>query len=384
MARIEKYSTGIVGVIKHSIREFDDGICRTNEDIDLERTKENYSLIRRGETAKEIENYRKEIENEIFHYKRKNIVHANEVVCTMPKDCPPEQEQAFMEESFKYICSTLPMGERCVFLAEVHKDEKECGQPHLHVMYVPAVKDPKHEDYEYKLCSDELTKRAVLKQWHPNYQRWLDDAGVHATVANGATEGRGISVKALKEITQETGLTLSEIKELDKENKILKEHVQHQDVKIDLLHTEIQTKDSLIIQAESKDISVENEISELKEKLSEKEHHYQQLKSKANELLAEKTTELETVHDALSKKEQTIIELSSEKENLQQQFEKLQEAYKQQSIELTQSKEKIQELETKVQTQSVQKTWGADPSWGTHSGWGSKENTHEVEEEKIW
>lgn len=49
-------------------------------------------------------------------------------------------------------------------------------------MYVPAVPDTKHEGFKFRLCSDELTRRSVLKQWHPKYQKWLDDAGIKATV----------------------------------------------------------------------------------------------------------------------------------------------------------------------------------------------------------
>lgn len=230
MARIEKYNSGIVGVIKHNLREFKDGICPTNKEVDITKKDDNYSIISRGETAKEIEEYRKELMKEVFHYKRKNIVLCNEVICTLPEDCSPEQEKLFFEESYKYICSTLPMGEKAVLLAEVHCDEGKVlrdgvtvveGAKHLHVMYVPAVPDHKHEGYEFRLCSDELTKRAVLKQWHPNYQKWLDDTGVKATVASGVTSGKGISVKSLKEISKETGLSLSALKSLEKENKQL-------------------------------------------------------------------------------------------------------------------------------------------------------------------
>ena len=268
MARIEKYSTRILGVVKHNIREVHNGICTTNIEVDPERSVENYSIIRRGETAKEIEAYRKEIEDECFHFNRKNIIHANEVICTLPKDCPPEQEKQFFEESYNYICSTLPMGEKCVFLAEVHCDEGRIlkdgitvvnGQKHLHVMYVPAVQDTKHEGYDYRLCSDELTRRSILKEWHPKYQKWLDDAGVHATVSSGVTSGQGISVKAMKEITKETGLSIDEIKELKKEYELVVSEKEHLEKKVRELDAQHQ-HDLERIEALEKDRNIETTI----------------------------------------------------------------------------------------------------------------------------
>lgn len=261
MARIVKYSTGIMGVIKHNIREFKDGRCPTNLEVDPELICENYSIIRRGETAKEIDKYRKAIEGECFRYNRKNIVRCNEVVCTLPQDCPPEQERAFFEESYKYIASTLPMGEKCIFLAEVHCDEGHVaqdgvtivqGQKHMHVMYVPAVPDTKHDGYDYKLCSDQLTKRAVLKQWHPNYQKWIDDAGIHATVASGVTTGSGISVKSLKEISKATGLSLDKIKSIEKENKKLHTMIKEKDKEIFDLQNHIETLQEKITTLEAR------------------------------------------------------------------------------------------------------------------------------------
>lgn len=236
MARIEKYSSGIMGVIKHNIREFKDGICPTNSEVDPARKNDNYSLIRRGNNAVEIDRYRRKIEKECFKYKRKNLVHANEVICTLPADCPPEQERLFFEETFNYICSTLPMGKKCVFLAEIHADEGRIfkdgnlitqGRKHLHVMYIPAVPDSKHEGYDFRLSSYELTKLTVLKKWHSNYQKWLDNAGVKATVSSGTTTGKGISVKSLKEISKVAGLSLEKIQALEAENQYLRDELEY-------------------------------------------------------------------------------------------------------------------------------------------------------------
>lgn len=397
MARIEKYNTGIVGVIKHNIREFKDGTCPTNMEVDPERSGENYSIIRRGETAKDIEKYRKKIEKECFHYNRKNLVHANEVVCSLPADCPPEQEKQFFEESYKYICSTLPMGERCVYLCEIHADEGRIlkdgktiveGAKHMHVMYVPAVPDTKHDGYDFRLCSDELTKRAILKQWHPKYQKWLDDAGVQATVASGVTSGKGISVKSLKEITKETGLSLDQIKELEKSNQQLynklmekeqelsvshqtitkrdsiiselKEYASTRDTTIDTLQDKVKSTEKELSQEKTKDITADKENADLQAKLQEKDAENQKLRADAQRIISEKDMQLEKANEKLAAKDQ----------------------------ELSQAQDKIKELESKQKSVEIDrpeqdKTWG-DNSWGTNSGWGNADKPKTYDEEKLW
>ena len=359
MARIEKYHTGIKKVIQHNVREFKDGKCPTNLEVNPEKIKYNYSLIRRGNTAKEIEAYRKKITSECFHYKRKNIVFANEVIFTLPSDTPSEQERAFFEESLKYLISTLPLGERAIFLAECHCDEGQVlkdgktvveGQKHLHVMYVPAVEDTKHDGYKFRLCSDALTRRSVLKQWHPKYQKWLDDAGIKATVYSGKTSGKGISVKSLKEISKTTGLSLDQIQSLEKDRKELLQKLHA----VETNHT--QSKETIE--------HAKTTISKLKSLLLECDQAIQALQKNEKLHLAEKEALLNTI-----KEKDTL--LSAEKEKTQQL-----------NTELQKSQEKIKELEnTNLHSHSSvdqEHTWGTD-SWGTQSDWGKnmdKENEH--------
>ena len=276
MARLKKYKTGIVGVIKHNIRDFKNGKCPTNMEVDPNRTQYNYSLLRRGNTAKQIEHYRKRIENECFHYKRKDLIHANEVICTLPKDCPKDQELAFFQESLKYITSTLPMGERCIFLAEVHCDEGHVlkdkktvieGAKHLHVMYVPAVPDTKHDGFEYKLCSDQLTRRNILLKWHSSYQSWISNAGISATVASGVTIDKGISVKSLKEISKTTGLSYEHFQSLKIENERLNAELKNKDYELSVAKQKLQTLEKQLVEREHMQSSWgvnawENEIEE--------------------------------------------------------------------------------------------------------------------------
>lgn len=367
IASIEKHGGDTLYYIKHNMRELPPDKTPSNLEIDERKKDQNYSIISRGKNATEINRYRKQITKEIFKYNRKNLVQSVEVCITLPKDCPANQEKAFFEESYKYVVSTLPMREKCIFLAEVHADEGHIqkdgvtvleGAKHLHIMYVPGVPDTKHDGYQYKLCADQLTKRAKLKEFHPNFQKWLDDAGIKATVNSGVTGGKNVSVAALKEMTKETGLSLEEIKTLQSEKLQLQTQVVTTEKQLSTFEKAIDLKDKIILELQShiqqKDaellqlhssISVEKDFNSLKEQMHPKDT--------ANEKLQERINELEKVTE-------------SQKQQLEKAQEKIQELQQKKTIEKT----------------SSEKTWGNDSSWGTRSGWGNNDHTHE--EEKTW
>ncbi|SHI96994.1 hypothetical protein SAMN02745229_03912 [Butyrivibrio fibrisolvens DSM 3071] len=429
MAEITKFSASEVAYhIKHDLREIPDGKDYGNESINRSLSGNNYSLLKgRCQTAEEANKYRKELEKEIHQYKRKNLVHAVEVVVQCPADCPPEQKDAFFNVTYEHICSTLPMGERCVFVAEVHVDERvkdhegkiildEYGNPlskdHLHVMYVPAVPDTKHDGYQYKLCADQLTKRARLKEFHPALQKALDDAGIKATVyrkKEGDGKTIGLSVKQLKEITAKTGIkfeksvTVDELAVIlktnhdlkvydkalkerlrEKEHEVsslktassekdhriesLKNHVKDRDTEIENLRSEVKAKEATINQSKAADIESENTKSELQEQLRIKEAEKQRLIEKANNIISEKNHQIQTV--------------TTENKDLQRQLDYLQK-------ELEKSKERIYELEAKQHEKELEhkklerdQTWGNNSGWGTTSSWG--DNTKTYSEDKTW
>lgn len=233
MADIDKYKDGEVAAhLGHNLRELPEGKESSNVSIVKDLSCNNYSLIDRCSTVEEATAYRKEIEKECFKYNRSNIVHAVEVVLQCPSDCPESQKADFFRESYNYICSTLPMGERCVFSAQVHVDERHytksgemISKDHLHVMYVPAVPDTKHPEYEYKLCADQLTRYGKLKRFHPGLQKHLDDAGIQATVYT-PKDGKIVpfTVDQLKELTAKTGIHLKHSVTVDELATIINEH----------------------------------------------------------------------------------------------------------------------------------------------------------------
>lgn len=223
--------------IRHDLRQLPEGKFYGNEAIDSSQTENNYSLIDRGKTVDEVNEYRKSIERECFHYNRKDLVHAIEICIQCPSDCPLNQHERFFEEAHKYIVSTLPMGEKCVFVSQVHRDELHytpagelISKAHLHIMYVPAVPDYKHDGYEYKLCADALTKRKDLKQLHPGLQKHLDACGIQATVVSknigDSKERISFSVKQLKEITKQTGVVIDHSITIDEFAHIISRNVE--------------------------------------------------------------------------------------------------------------------------------------------------------------
>lgn len=416
MAEITKFGASEVAFhIKHDLREIPEGKDYGNESIIPEKSKDNYSLLDRCQTAAEANKYRKEIEKECFSYNRKNLVHAVEVVVQCPADCPPEQKEAFFRESYNYICSTLPMGERCVFVAEVHVDEKHysptgemISKDHLHVMYVPGVPDAKHDGFDYKLCADELTKRAKLREFHPGLQSHLDSHGIKATVYSkkeGDGKTIGLSVKQLKEITEKTGLkidksiTVDQLAEIlkvnrditiydkrlqaqlqDREEKIaalsatvtsqdktiseMKSKATLKDALIERLQGQLRQKDAELSHSKSSDLETKRDNSTLQEQLQKKDQEQQQLIKKANQIIASKDATIEAV--------------TKDNEELRQQLKEMQ-------AELTRSKEKIQDLEAAAEKQVQPErdaTWGTQNSWGNTNSWGDTTKTYT--EDKTW
>ena len=416
MAEITKFGASEVAFhIKHDLREIPEGKDYGNESIIPEKSKDNYSLLDRCQTAAEANKYRKQIEKECFSYNRKNLVHAVEVVVQCPADCPPEQKEAFFRESYNYICSTLPMGERCVFVAEVHVDEKHysptgemISKDHLHVMYVPGVPDTKHDGFDYKLCADELTKRAKLREFHPGLQSHLDSHGIKATVYSkkeGDGKTIGLSVKQLKEITEKTGLKidksitvdqLAEILKVNRDITIYDKRLQAQlqereekiatlsatvtsqdktisemkskatlkDALIERLQGQLRQKDAELSHSKSSDLEAKRDNSTLQEQLQKKDQEKQQLIQKANQIIASKDATIEAV--------------TKDNEELRQQLKEVQ-------AELARSKEKIQDLEAAAEKQVQPErdaTWGNQNSWGNTNSWGDTTKTYT--EDKTW
>lgn len=420
---LTKYgSTEILAHIKHDLRQLPQGKSYGNESVDTELSHKNYSLIDRGKTAKEVNQYRKDFENKIFKYNRKNLVHAVELVIQCPSDCPPEQHEAFFQTSFDWYCDNyLPAGKDCVFVAEIHKDEhkwvetenglKDISKEHLHIAYVPAIfAGEKHPDFEYRLNADALTKRAILRDMHPSLQATLDKAGIKATVyqkKSGDGKAVPLTVKQLKEITNKTGVVIDHTLTVDELASILSKNVElshkvdvlttanaEQKYNISHLNNKIVEREHQLsklqseLKAKTNTVTADKEKAELQAKLQAKDLENQKLRQAAQQIISEKNRQLSNAQNVISTKEQELYQTAGENQKLQEHIKTLQEALKNKDLELQQERQKVTELEAQNSTVSAkpkEHTWGTDSGWGSSSGWGNTANKeHTVEEEKLW
>ena len=133
-------------------------------------------------------------------------------------------------------------------------------------MYVPGVLDTKHDGYQYRLCADQLTKKAKFREMHPGLQKHLNEAGIHATVYR-KKEGDGktvsLSVKQLKELTAKTGITLDHSLTVDELVSIINSNILHEKQR-EIMQAELLSKEKKIAE-------LENKVEHLEEKIRSSE-----------------------------------------------------------------------------------------------------------------
>lgn len=234
MASIQKYTHGeVIYMLRHNARE-----CprpASNTDIDPARSSNNYSLLPYRVDANSCRAYYRQRLNEVYHMQRRDIVTACQWVITAPQDLDPALERDFFDTTMAYL-NNLYSADNCI-QAIVHRDEgvKDqegniiAGRAHLHYIFMPVVDNDKYmqpnkagnitkkAQYTHKLCANDLINKRHLQQWHSDYQNWINDAGITATVQSGITGGKNKTVEMLKSDTK--------IKTLERENELLKEKI---------------------------------------------------------------------------------------------------------------------------------------------------------------
>lgn len=136
---------------------------KSNPDIDMERSKDNYHLVRPAQT------YRKEINRLISSAGCKTRSNSTVMVETlitaspefMNRLAPPEQRD-FFTRACEFMADKI--GKANIISAVVHMDEKT---PHMHLSFCPITKDRKLS------AKALLGNQAQLSKWQTQFHEWM-------------------------------------------------------------------------------------------------------------------------------------------------------------------------------------------------------------------
>lgn len=356
MAEVEKIKdAGVMMLLKHAERQLKND---SNQDIVEEKSDLNYSIPidRHGLSTRE---FYKKIKDESYLYGRGTKREADAVTCcswviTLPKSVSdytgiakedltilhPEEEKAFFAAVNQFVSDRYGT----VFYNRIHQDEG--GQPHIHIYFVPQT-DLIHDrvrfktikthqeirtesgKYEYavrfkledgiripvknyakatdhfnkKISGADVLNKAELKHFHADLAAYLKKNQIPGadSIYTGKTDGKNISVKALKEFTRATGINIEELKEHPLTQEKLKEVLAVTNLtasakkNIEILNNEaiIHEKEQLLSQATHKNTELKKKVTDLKQALEAKEHELSQTKTRVAEL--EKATTVQSL-----------------------------------------------------------------------------------------
>lgn len=210
MATFAKYrARDALLILRHNAREIKNP---SNEDIDPRRTPLNYSLLNRP-LSEDIEHYKMR-KKEIHAHNRKDVITLVGLVITAPGDLPEKDERSFFETSLTFVSERF--GAENIVQAVVHHDES--GQPHMHIGLLPVVADAK---YGEKFCAKEVITRQELNTFHPDFQRYLDNCGIHARVFTGVTTAQGgnrsvADMKRIRDLERERDFAFARLAEIER------------------------------------------------------------------------------------------------------------------------------------------------------------------------
>lgn len=301
MASIKKIPAGgVSNWLRHNNRTVRKSI---NEDIDVSRTRLNYSLTpyiniprdqqydRREEIRKlEYEHY-KELKEQFYCYNRKDVNTMVSIVVTLPKEIKdPETEERF----FCGVAEFLTKRYSNTVSITVHKDEgkhfkntessmgqkintiseRSEGRPHLHYTFIPTVKinhaalakkkNPVREMFNYseKICAKERINRQDLLTLHPQMNKYLnEECGISCNINSGITREQGgnksvaqlkkeFDQQIIKDLTRENEKLMNELSRIAEQTK---EYVQ--------LKVTVEEQQKRILELEQQQYGHEKEIS---------------------------------------------------------------------------------------------------------------------------
>lgn len=196
MASFKKFTdSAVFNQIRHVERTIEHP---RNTDIDSSRLSLDYNLA--PDRGMSSYSYYKSLIESSYVYGRSDVKTLAGIIVTAPKDLDEDMQADFFQAAYDFLAEKLGgEDEMNIITAPVHYDES--GEPHMHLLFSPLVRDEKHLEYDYKVCMNDYLTRDFYRDFHPQFQSYLDDLGIDCTVNSGITKRQGgnITVKQYKQ-----------------------------------------------------------------------------------------------------------------------------------------------------------------------------------------
>lgn len=232
---VTKYGKGTLG---HMLGHYDRSKEGLGENVDPDRTAQNYNLAVEDQPLKQLDFVHKRL-SEVRCLKRKDVNVLCDWVITMPKDLAEEYREPFFKAAYAFFANKY--GHKNVVSAYVHMDE---AQPHMHFAFVPVVKDQKHDGW--KLSAKEAITRADLQHIHEQVQGYITQAlDVQVNLLNEMTVNgnrsiaelkRGTAVEAVNKLKSEQKELMQEVSYLKDKRKVVADRYEADTFKLGVLH----------------------------------------------------------------------------------------------------------------------------------------------------
>lgn len=232
---VTKYGKGTLG---HMLGHYDRSKEGLGENVDPDRTAQNYNLAVEDQPLKQLDFVHKRL-SEVRCLKRKDVNVLCDWVITMPKDLAEEYREPFFKAAYAFFANKY--GHKNVVSAYVHMDE---AQPHMHFAFVPVVKDQKRDGW--KLSAKEAITRADLQHIHEQVQGYITQAlDVQVNLLNEMTVNgnrsiaelkRGTAVEAVNKLKSEQKELMQEVSYLKDKRKVVADRYEADTFKLGVLH----------------------------------------------------------------------------------------------------------------------------------------------------
>ena len=192
----------------------------SNEDIDLDRTKNNVELVESDKTLYQRVKDRVEDLKERGSRVQKNSVVMYSNILTVPQEQAEKWGEKKTDDYFKvcyeFFCKEF--GKENVVSAKIHKDE---STPHMHLHFVPVNKE------NGKLQARVSMNKKKINYIHDNLPKFLQEKGFEVERASGKTKDKNVEdIHEFKQIKNAINEKENELKKIEKEInnlRILKE-----------------------------------------------------------------------------------------------------------------------------------------------------------------